>query len=193
MHFGLLAATIEHPLPVSYDLLEVALDGAGITGQSIVGVMTTQHCTEPSPLVPYRSVHSSSHLQAQLFELTDHPLALRLSPDYETSVPGLIAEVLKTQKVKRLGTAKPTFGSTLDGKPAEHDEPGLVLVQRQPELGHTLLEGRNHIPCIALALKAHDKVISVANHDHASTRYASAPCMRPEIEGVVQEDVGEDR
>jgi hypothetical protein len=43
---------------------------------------------------------------AQVLELADHPLALRLSTDDEAPVPGLVAVMREAQKIERLGTAK---------------------------------------------------------------------------------------
>jgi len=188
-----LTPTSKTPLPYLLDLLEEALHGPVAPGQAIVGIVTAQNCGKPVPLVSDRYVHPPSHLKAHPFELADHPLSLCLPPDDEAPIQGFVAVVRKAQKIERLGTTKPAFRPAFGGEPAEHEQTGLVLVQRQPEPGQSLLEGRHHPACVALVLEAHDEGVGVADHDHAATRLPATPSLRPEIENVVQDDVGKQR
>ena len=72
-HPRLLAATSECALPYLLDLLQEALHGPAVPGQTIVGVVAAQNCGKPLPLIGDRYVHSPSHLKTHLFELADHP------------------------------------------------------------------------------------------------------------------------
>jgi len=56
----------------------------------------------------------------------------------------------EAQEVERLRTAKPPFCSALGSEPAEHEKTSLVLMQRQPEFGQSLHEGRHHSARVAL-------------------------------------------
>jgi len=46
---------------------------------------------------------------------------------------------------------------------------------------------------VALVLKTHDQVVGVSHDDHVARGLASSPTFGPEIEGVVQVDIGEER
>src|SRR5205814_4080480 len=75
-------------------------------------------------------------------------------------------------------------------EPAELDQPRLVLVERQAKLGQSVLEINQHPPRIRRFLKAHHEVVSVAHDRDPTGRVPPPPLVNPEIENVVQEDVG---
>jgi hypothetical protein len=52
---------------------------------------------------------------------------------------------------------------------------------------------RQHSPGIRRALKAHHEVVGVTHDRHSAARMTSSPLMDPEINGVMQENVGEQR
>src|SRR5512135_2295040 len=156
--------------------------GPVVPGQTIVAIMALQDSAEPSPLISERDMHPPPHFETKLFGLADHSFPLCLPSNDKPSVQGLVAVVREAQEVERFGTPQSPFCSALGSEPAEHQQPGLVLVQRQPELGQSLLEGRHHPARIALVLEAHHKVVGVADHDHASARLLTSPLMTPEIQ-----------
>jgi hypothetical protein len=69
---------------------------------------------------------------------------------------------------------------------AVHD-PGLVRVQRQPDLGHPFRDRREHAVCLAFANAVHDHIIDVAFEPDVGELPS-----HPSIERVVQEQVGQD-
>ena len=76
-------------------------------------------------------------------------------------------------------------------KSAELDQPRLVLMERQAKLGQPVLEVSQHPPRIRRFLKAHHEVVSIAHDRHPTGRMPPPPLVDPEIEHVVQEDVGQ--
>ena len=66
-------------------------------------------------------------------------------------------------------------------------------MQRQRELLQPLAQSRQETHGVALVLKAGDDIVGVA-HDHDVARgLAPSPPLGPQVEGVVQVDVGEQR
>jgi hypothetical protein len=78
-------------------------------------------------------------------------------------------------------------------QPAEFDQTGLLLVERQLKLRHPLFEGDQHPPCIFCELKAHHEVIGVSHDDHSTTRRPLPPLTNPQIQHIMQKDVGKQR
>jgi hypothetical protein len=67
----------------------------------------------------------------------------------------------------------------------------LFLVERQAERGQAFFEGHQHLPRIRCVPEAHHEVVGVAHDRDQTARVPPAPLMHPEIEHVVQEDVGQ--
>ena len=78
-------------------------------------------------------------------------------------------------------------------KPAERDQTRLVLMEQQAELGQPLLEVGHYPPGIARALEAHHEVVGIAHDRDPTASVPAAPLMDPEVEHVMQEDVGQER
>jgi hypothetical protein len=76
---------------------------------------------------------------------------------------------------------------------AKLDQPCFVLVERKAKLRQSLLEVCYHLPRVRRFLKAHHKVVGIPDDRHATAGLSATPLMDPEIEGVVQHDVGEER
>ena len=99
----------------------------------------------------------------------------------------------KTQEVEGLRLANPAPHASGRREAAELDQAGLVRMQRQREL----LQPRAHrvpeAPGIGLVLEADHNVIRVADDDHVARGLAPSPAFSPEIETVVQVDVGQER
>jgi hypothetical protein len=95
----------------------------------------------------------------------------------------------EAEKVERLG---PPFAEPLTpfgGVFAEHDQPGLFLMKREAKLDQSLGEAGQHLPRVHLALEGHHKVVGIP-HDRYTAVRLPTPAMNPEVENVVQEDVG---
>jgi hypothetical protein len=73
---------------------------------------------------------------------------------------------------------------------AELDQAGLVRVKLQGEL----LEPRSHrieeTASVAFMLKAQHQIIGIAHNDHVAGSLAPSPAFGPEVENVMEVDVG---
>ena len=102
-------------------------------------------------------------------------------------------QCVKPRKSKVCGFALSPAASVLAGEAPELDQPRLVGVQRQPELaqplGHLAPEALGIVP----VLEPGNPVIGIAHDDHVALGVAPPPLLDPQIERVVQVDVGQQR
>jgi len=66
-------------------------------------------------------------------------------------------------------------------------------VQFQPELPHSLLQLLQKPLGVLPLLKPQHSVVAVADHDHVAPRHLIPPYLGPDIEYVVQVEIGKDR
>lgn len=78
-------------------------------------------------------------------------------------------------------------------EPAKLDQPRLAIMERQTKAGQPCPEGQQHLFCIRLLLEAHHEIVGVAHDYNATASMTTTPLVSPEIEDVVEEDVGEER
>ncbi len=110
------------------------------------------------------------------------------------NLPRLVAEARHAKEVERLRLALPPFPTVRLREPAEPDEPGLVRMQFQSVSGQSFPQVIQEVLRFPLMLKANDEVIRMADGDCVASRSPLAPCvMEPDVEDMVQADVGADR
>ena len=109
-----------------------------------VAVMAAQDAGIPAVLLGQRRVHQPPRLLAQRLQLARQALALRLVLHDEPAVPGPPAVVGEAEKGEGFRSPLATLLSSQGRKPAKLDQPRLVLVERQAELGQPLLEVDQH-------------------------------------------------
>src|SRR5207245_5176889 len=76
---------------------------------------------------------------------------------------------------------------------AKLDQARLVRMQAQREAFQPLAQGRQKPLGIGPVLKAGDEVVGISHDDDVPLGVTVSPLPRPEIESVVQVDVGEQR
>ena len=100
---------------------------------------------------------------------------------------------VKPRKLKVSGLPSPRRLRLFRREASELDQPGLLRMQRQRKLLQPLAHLVQEAPGVALVLEADDEVVGVAHDDHVARGLAPSPALGPEIEGVVQVDVGKQR
>ena len=100
---------------------------------------------------------------------------------------------VKPRKLKVSGLPSPRRLRSFRRKAAELDQPGLLRMQRQRELLQPLAHRIQEAPGVALVLEADDEVVGIAHDDHVARGLAPSPALGPEVEHVVQVDVGKQR
>ena len=100
---------------------------------------------------------------------------------------------VKPRKLKVSGLPSPRRARLLRRKAAELDQPGLLRMQRQRKLLQPLTHRVQEAPGVALVLEADDEVVGIPHDDHVARGLAPSPALGPEVEDVVQVDVGKQR
>ena len=166
--------------------------GAAWDGE--VGEPAAHHASEPAAGGNDLIVQSPAEHFPDRPEPRPHPLADWLAPEDEAgAVASGATEVGEPEEVERLRLAETTSSACRDRTLAELDQPRLLRVQAEPEAGEPLLEIGKEPLRILPVLEADDLVIGITHDDHLAARMASPPPVGPEIVGVVEEDVGEQR
>jgi len=115
-----------------------------------------------------------------------------LPPHLEPPPTGAATHVREAQEVERLRLA-PAPGGPLHGEAPELQEPRLRRVQLQPELrqpvGQRPLEGLS----VVSVLEADDHIIRVPHQHHLAPQRPAHAVLGPEVEHVVEIDVGQQR
>ena len=91
------------------------------------------------------------------------------------------------------GLPRPRFCSAFGGEPAELDQARLLGRQLQVELREPAAQLSQEPLSVVSVSKAHDGVVGEPHDDHLATRVPAPPLLGPQVEHVVQVDVGEQR
>src|SRR6201987_574808 len=144
-------------------------------------------------LLSYRSVHSVQHILADRLQFAHQPFGLCLTFDHEPAVSGLAAIVRKAQKVEGLRATLPGSCSALGGEPPKLDQPGFALMDRQTELHQPVSQRREEPFPIRFVLTVDRQIVRISTDDDLSGCVMSTPVVYPQIDDIVEEDVGEKR
>lgn len=98
----------------------------------------------------------------------------------------------EAEKVEGLGLPVATTPSVAVRKAAELDQARLVGMQLQTKLSKSLAQCDQELLGLGSMLKAHNEIIRKAHHDHVAVRPLPTPLLDPEVEHVVQVEVGQD-
>jgi len=136
-------------------------------------------------------------MQAQpdldLLKGSSHTVTPCLAMEQERSTSGLAANELEPQEVEGRGSAQPLSLAPYGCMAAELQQSGLLLVEREARFLEPRSRRIPEAPRIGLVLEAGHDVIGVAHEYHVAGGFSPPPLQGPEIEDVVQVDVGEQR
>ena len=105
---------------------------------------------------------------------------------------GTSANVGEAQKIEGLRFAKPAPLAPVR-RLAKLDQASLLRMKRQRELLEPLAHRVPEAPGIDLVREANDYVVGIPHNHHSARGLAPSPALGPQIEHVVQVDVGEQR
>src|SRR6478736_7006921 len=151
------------------------------------------HLRQPSSLFGNGLMHPPSQFLLDLRELCPHAITPG-SPFKEEFAPsGLTADVGEPQELEGLRLSEPAPGASVYRMATKLDQAGLLRIERQRELLQPLAHYIPEAPGVSLVLKPNDDVVGIAHNDHVTRGLAPSPAFGPEVEGVMQVDVGEQR
>src|SRR5213593_3965108 len=188
-----LAAALEGPPPEPADSRPEGADAASVHGNPVVPHVTPN---DRAQIGSYRRdglVQTPPKLELHHLQLRLPPHAHRLPQHRELPLPRLSAAVREAEKVEALGSPAAPASPVGRREAADLDEARLVGMQRQPELREPLAQLGEELLGLLPMLESHDEVVGEA-HDHdLSARLLLSPPLDPEIEHVVQVEVGQQR
>src|SRR5262249_51853310 len=113
--------------------------------------------------------------------------------DLEPALPGPSADMSEAKEIERFRLTEPELGTLCRCKAAERDQPGLLRMQCQRKLRQPLAHHVEKASAVGLVLEADHDVVRITYDHHVASSLAPSPACRPEIEDVVQVDVGQKR
>src|SRR2546426_731468 len=188
-----LAAALEGPPPKPADGRAEGANAAPVHGHAVVPHVPEYDRAQRGSHRRERLVQASPELGLDRLELRLPSLAHRLSQHREPSPPRLPAAMREAEKVEglRLPVASPP--SVVRREAAELDQARLVGMQRQPELREPLAQLGEELRGLLPMFESPDEVIRKAHDHHIAARLLLPPPLGPEIEYVVQVEVGQQR
>src|SRR5271169_5488268 len=157
----------------------------------VVLEIAANHRLEPLPRALRLLVQALPQLLPNLLQLGRHALADRLPVHLE--VPRLMilpTNVSETQKIKGFRLPFPTLLPPLSGIAPEFHQARLLWMQLQPELPHPLPQFLQELLGFFPVLKPKHRVVRVPHHDHLAARHLLPPCLHPQIEHIMQVEIG---
>jgi putative transposase len=190
---GALTAALQRLMPELGHLGTEAGNRRAVARHGIVGAVPTHHAGQPPALLRDGLMPPFLELVLDLSQFGPHPLGDRDPTHPEPSGPGRRTDVREAQEVERLRFPQTPRPSPFGGVPPELDQPRLVRVQLQPEPCEPAAKLVQEPFGVVSMLKAHDEVVRPARDDHLTVRVAASPPIGPQVEDIVQVDVGEQR
>src|SRR5271166_2769039 len=117
----------------------------------------------------------------------------RSTVELEGSLARFAADEGEAQERKGLRFAEPASLAVDRRKAAELNQAGLVRVERQRKFPEPFAHRVKETACVAFTLEADDQIVRVTNDDHDALSLPPSPALSPEIETVMQVDVGKER
>ena len=99
----------------------------------------------------------------------------------------------EAEKVEGFRFTQTTALSVVRRMAAKLQQSRLLRVQFQLELSHSFSKFLPKLFGIVLELESNHGVVGVTHHDYIAVRALPPPCLNPEIEDVMEIDVGQQR
>jgi hypothetical protein len=139
-------------------------------------------------------VHASLKPCLHRVQLRLQPLADRLPQHRKPSITSLLyADVRKAEKVERLRFPVSTLLPVVDRIRTELQKSRLLGMQLQIELPHSLRKFRPKPIGIRFHLEAQHDIVRKTHHDYVTVGAFATPCLDPQVEHVVEVDIGQQR
>ena len=174
-----LAATPQRPVPVTNDMKAKRRQRVLIGRHPVVPVVSPNHQPKPFTNFGHSQMHSFTKFRFDFLQLGSFPLVHRPPQHREhpvASLPG--TDVREAKKVECLRFPLSTPLSILSRIATELDDPRFPGMQFQLELGEAFRQLLVEPLGFRWVLKAHDEVISPANHNHVAFGFCPSAAPR---------------
>src|SRR5215218_1163186 len=188
-----LAAPAQRAPPQVGHMVAEGHEGTAVRWHRMISKVAADHLPQPAPLDGDRLMHTPPQRVLDPPQGRPHAVGTTLPLELEGAPAGSPADVGEPQEAERLRFAEPALGAPARREAAKRDQAGLVRMQRQRKL----LQARAHrVPealGIGLVLETDHDIIRVTDDHHVPAGLPPSPALGPEVEHVVQVDVGQER
>ncbi len=149
----------------------------------------------PQVLALFRDglVHTSSQLLLDCQQLGAHALGAGQPQDRKPSLMCLPTAMRESKEVEGRRLAPITASAVLARETPELDQPRFALVQFQAEAGHPLGHLALETLSVTDVLEPCDPIIGIAHDDHIAFGMPRTPLLHPQVERVMEIDIGQQR
>jgi hypothetical protein len=191
---GLLTAQAELPPPEAKDPPPESPQGARVPRHRMVVEVALYDRPQPLARLCNGLVPTLAQLLLQRCQLRPHALARRLaSDDTGAGLPMPCTDVCEAQKVERLRLAFSSWLPVRDGVWPKLDQARVVWMHFQAELPASSLPVPQEPRGILPVFEADHAIIRVADDSDIALGAFLAPGVHPQVEDLVEGDVGEER
>src|SRR5213083_1639907 len=189
-----LAPSPKRSVPVTRYLKTKRLQRLQVHRNTIIPIVSLNNRPKPLSYLGHRPMHSSPQFLSDFPKLCSFPLAYRLPDHRKHPVASLLAtDVREAKKIECLRFPFPTLFSIVGCISAKLDQPRFLGMQFQLELAESLRQFLVKPLSLRPVLKTHDEVICPSHDDHVAFGFCLSPVVHPEVEHIVQEDIGHQR
>src|SRR6266545_2906714 len=192
-HEGGLAAPHQRGTPASDQCVAKRMEARRVPRHPIVTGVPHHDRAQVGPLFRNGRVHASPQFGGHLLQLRMPLPPHRLAQYREPTRPRLAAAMREAEEVERLRFPIATASPIPVGTATELDEARLVGMQRQTEPREPLAQVREKADGFLPMFESDDEVVSKPDDDDVALRLPRSPSLGPEVEDVVEIDVGQQR
>src|SRR6266849_796541 len=193
-HAAVLTAPRQRAMPEPDHMEPEQAECRAVHGNTVVSVVSLDHRAQPLTHLRDGVVHASLELGFHLAQLGLQPRTNRLPQHREPPITALLpADVREAEKVEGLGLCLTAPLALVDRIRAELQQAGFVRMQLQSELPESFLEFLPEPLGIRLVLESEHDVVREPDDYYVAAGMLAAPRPDPQVEGVVEIDVREQR
>lgn len=190
----LLASTLKRVMPISPNLKPKCIQRVLIRRDTKIPVVPSYNRPQPLPNFGNRIVHPFSQFDFDFLQLRSQSLLVGSADNRKHPVALLLAHnVGESKKVKTLRPSQSTFDSVVDRKWIKFNQTRLFWMKCQRKLLESRLQLSQKLLDNSKILKSNNEIVRPAYDNDISAFALRSTLLNPQIEGVVQKDVRQQR
>src|SRR5215472_2380093 len=191
-HSTSMATTRQRAMPEPAGLEAEQVERRSVHGHSVIPGVSFDYRAQPLAHSRDGVVHTPLEFGFHLTQLGLQSLAYGLPKHREPSVTSLLpADMCEAEEVEGLGLSLATPRSVFGRERAELQEAGLLGMQFQAELAQSLAEFLPEPLGIRAVLESEHDIVGKPDNNHVTARLLVTPYPDPQVEHVVEIEVGE--
>src|SRR5437764_11737485 len=156
----------------------------------MVLVIALKDFLQPCPDHRWRRVHPAAQLLLDGPQLCHHSLVRRFATDGEgLSISDLRAVMREAQKRERLRFSRTSLLPVQHSEPTEFDQPRLLGMYFQSELGQPIPKFIEESLSLRPALETDNEIVGIADDNDIATCHFPAPGFDPQVKDVMEIDI----